>query len=256
MKPFQRGFASANLLAYPHSWRITSPLDRQSCSSEDPTMKLLSVNVGLPRTITVGDRNVTTGIFKSPRSERVRVHTLGLEGDGQADLENHGGIHKAIYSYPVEHYAYWSRELGRNDFSYGQFGENLTVEGLTEENVHVGDMFRIGDVLLEVTQPRVPCYKLAIKMKLPEFPKIFAATGRTGFYQRVLSPGELGAGDSLERVKVDARGVTVRELMEVMYFKRENVELMERAVAIPALTPSWRDELRERLGLAVNCRDE
>lgn len=214
-------------------------------------MKLLSVNVGLPAVITTGNRNVTTGIFKSPRSERIRVHNLGLEGDGQADLENHGGIHKAVYSYPVEHYAYWSRELGRNDFSFGQFGENFTVEGFTEENVHVGDMFRVGDVLLEVTQPRVPCYKLAIRMNLPEFPKLFAASGRTGFYQRVLSQGEVGAGDVLERVKIDPRGVTVKELMDVMYFKRENLELMERAVAIPALTPSWRDELKERLGLPV-----
>ncbi|MDB6121706.1 MAG: molybdenum cofactor biosysynthesis protein [Pedosphaera sp.] len=216
-------------------------------------MKLLSVNVSMPKEIVVGDKVVVTGIFKTPISGRVQVGTLGLQGDGQADLENHGGIYKAVYTYPAEHYAYWAHELGRNDFSFGQFGENLTVEGWIEDQVHIGDVFRIGSVLLEVTQPRVPCYKLAAKMNLPTFPKLFAKSGRVGFYQRVLSKGALAAGDGIERVKTNEQGVTVREIMDVMYFQRNNVELMKRAIAIPALTPSWRDEFKERLGMALNA---
>jgi MOSC domain-containing protein YiiM len=216
-------------------------------------MKLLSVNVSIPKEIVIGDKVVATGIFKTPVSGRVQVGTLGLQGDGQADLENHGGIYKAVYSYPAEHYAYWTQELKRADFSFGQFGENLTVEGWTEDQVHIGDVFRIGSVLLEVTQPRVPCFKLAIKMNLPTFPKLFAKSGRIGFYQRVLSEGTLATGDVIERIKTDAQGMTVREVMDLMYFQRNNVELMNRAIAIPALTPGWRDEFKERLGMALDA---
>lgn len=211
-------------------------------------MKLLSINISLPKEVTGQGRTFSTGIFKTPVAERVKVHSLGLEGDGQADLENHGGIHKAVYGYPFEHYEYWSAQLGRNDFGFGQFGENLTVQGWLEDEVHIGDMFRIGEVAMEITQPRVPCYKLAVKLGLPEFPKLFAASGRIGFYMRVLATGEIGAGDIMERVKVDSRGVTVRELMDVMYFKKNNLDVMSRAVQIPALTPSWREDLKRRLG--------
>ncbi|EEF62217.1 MOSC domain containing protein [Pedosphaera parvula Ellin514] len=216
---------------------------------DSKVMKVLSINVSLPREVTGQGKTFSTGIFKIPVEGRIKVHSLGLEGDGQADLENHGGIHKAVYSYPFEHYEYWAGELGRNDFSFGQFGENLTISGWLEDGVHIGDMFRIGEVLLEISQPRVPCYKLAVKMNLPEFPKHFAASGRIGFYLRVLAPGEIGAGDAMERVKIDSRGVTVREMMDVMYFKRHNEEIMRKAITIPALTPSWRDELKQRLGM-------
>ncbi|HEX4645016.1 MAG TPA: MOSC domain-containing protein [Verrucomicrobiae bacterium] len=210
-------------------------------------MKVVSVNVSLPRAVPHGDRTVVTGIFKTAVSHRVKVGTLGLAGDGQADLENHGGLHKAVYAYPVEHYSFWSRELGRNDFVHGQFGENLTVEGLAENEVFIGNIYRIGGVLVEVTQPRVPCYKLALRMNLPDFPKRFAASGRTGFYLRVLEEGELGAGDAIESVKTDPRALSVHALMRLMYFERDNFELAEKALGIPALTPSWRDELKERL---------
>jgi MOSC domain-containing protein YiiM len=210
-------------------------------------MKLISVNVSLPRTVSIGGKPVPTGIFKEASLGRSQVRTLGLVGDGQADLQNHGGIHKAVYSYPFEHYEYWSQELGRNDFVPGQFGENLTVQGLDEDQVRIGDVFRIGEVLLEVTQPRVPCFKLAHKMAMPEFPKLFAASGRVGFYQRVLAEGELGAGDAIERIKTDSDAVTVRALMHLMYFDRENFALTEKVVRLPALTPSWREELQERL---------
>ena len=127
-------------------------------------MKLLSVNVSLPREISHGGRTVTTGIFKQPVDGRVMLGTLNLEGDGQADLVGHGGVYKAAYVYSMENYAYWERELGRSDFGFGQFGENFTVEGMADEAIHIGDVFRIGDALVEVSQPRVPCFKLAIRM--------------------------------------------------------------------------------------------
>ncbi len=210
-------------------------------------MKLLSVNVSAARAIVHQGKTVMTGIYKEPFPGKVKIQMLGLAGDAQADLENHGGIYKAVYSYPVEHYDFWSRELGRNDFTFGQFGENLTTSGVNEDDVHIGDTFRIGEVLLEVTQPRVPCFKLAIKMNLPAFPKQFMASGRYGFYQRVLAEGEVRVGDAIERVKTDPRGVTIREMMRVMYMDREDFAVIEQAVGIPALTPSWRDELKERL---------
>ena len=215
-------------------------------ATHDP-MKLVSVNVSAPRPISYDGKTVMTGIFKEPVAGRVKLHTLGLDGDAQADLECHGGIYKAVYTYPFEHYDYWARELGRNDFAFGQFGENLTVAGFSEDDVHVGDMFRVGDALLEVTQPRVPCFKLAYKLGVPDFPKRFTHSGRTGFYQRVLAEGEVGAGDAIERVKTDPRGVTVRDMMRIMHIDREDFSLMEKAVGIPALTPSWREELKARL---------
>ena len=143
-------------------------------------MKLLSVNVSLPKEINFKGKTVRTGIFKKPVQGPVRVNKLNLEGDGQADLVGHGGEFRAVYVYSFDNYAYWERELDRKDFQYGQFGENFTVEGMLDEEVHVGDIFRIGTALFQVTQPRVPCYKLAIKM------------GVEGFYSRILESGRLG----------------------------------------------------------------
>jgi MOSC domain-containing protein YiiM len=210
-------------------------------------MKLVSVNIAPLRAIPHGGNPVMTGIFKEPVTGRIPMQTLGLAGDNQADLQNHGGIHKAVYSYPVEHYEFWSRELGRNDFVFGQFGENLTVSGLSEDDVHIGDMFRVGNALLEVTQPRVPCFKLALKMNVPDFVKRFTQSGRTGFYQRVLVEGEVGAGDSIERVKTDPRRVTVRQMMQLKHIPPPDFSIMEKAVNIPALTPGWRDDFKGRL---------
>lgn len=210
-------------------------------------MKLLSVNVGMPRGISYRGETVMTGIFKEPVAGKVFVRKLGLDGDKQADLSVHGGIHKAVYAYPFEHYGYWAGELGREDFAYGQFGENLTVFGLLEDNVHIGDQFHIGTAVLEVTQPRVPCFKIAVKMGLPKFPKLFTASGRTGFYHRVLQEGEISAGDTIECIKVDPAKVSVREMMRIMHTDRDDFAAMEKAMTVPALTPSWREELEELL---------
>jgi MOSC domain-containing protein YiiM len=210
-------------------------------------MKLLSVNVSPPAEVLHGDKIVTTGIFKEPVNGRVMLRTLNLDGDGQADLIGHGGIYKAAYAYSVENYDNWKRELGGTDFAFGQFGENFTVEGMTEDEIHVGDVFRVGDALVEVTQPRVPCYKLGIKMGLSRFEKKFLANCRVGFYLRVLQEGEVGAGDSIDRLKTDPERMTVREICHLLYFDSGNLEGARKALRIHALSPGWRQSFEERV---------
>jgi MOSC domain-containing protein YiiM len=210
-------------------------------------MKLLSVNVSPPREVVYGSKAVTTGIFKEPIHGRIMLGTLNLVGDGQADLVGHGGVYKAAYAYSVENYEYWKRELGRADLAFGQFGENFTVEGMLEDEVHVGDVYRVGGALVEVTQPRVPCYKLGIKMGLRGFEKMFLASYRVGFYLRVLEEGEVGAGDVLDRVRTDPERMTVREICRLLYFDPENLEGARKALRIRALSPGWRRSFEERL---------
>ena len=174
------------------------------------TPTLLSVNVALPRTVESRGRQILTGIFKEPVLSRVHVARLNLDGDRQADLTVHGGPDKAVYVYDLSGYAHWRRELSR-ELPYGQFGENLTVEGMPEAEVRIGDAYRIGTALLQVSQPRSPCFKLAMKMEMPTFPRMFLAAGRTGFYFRVLEEGEVGAGDAIELVSREAGEITVLE---------------------------------------------
>jgi MOSC domain-containing protein YiiM len=207
------------------------------------TMRLLSVNVSPPKAVPHGGKIVTTGIFKQPVEGPVRLRTLNLDGDGQADLKNHGGIHKAVYAYSIENYDYWRRELRRDDFTYGQFGENFTVEGMLEDAVHVGDVFRVGEAVVSVSEPRVPCAKLALKMDLPTFPKLFLASERVGFYLRVLREGEVRAGDSIERVTMDPERMTVQEFVHLAYFDEGNLEGVRKALRIAALPPDWREWL-------------
>jgi MOSC domain-containing protein YiiM len=213
-------------------------------------MKLLSVNVSPPKEVVHGGETVKTGIFKEPIRGRVMLGTLNLDGDGQADLVGHGGVYKAAYAYPVENYEYWKRELGRTDFAFGQFGENFTVEGMTEGEIHIGDVFRVGGALVEVTQPRVPCYKLGIKMGVRGFEKAFLASYRVGYYLRVLEEGEVGAGDAPERVRADPELMTVREMCRLLYFDPENLEGARKALRISALSPGWRQSFEGRLAKA------
>ncbi|MBA4117195.1 MAG: MOSC domain-containing protein [Rubrobacter sp.] len=210
-------------------------------------MELLSVNVSPPTEIPHGSGTVSTGIFKEPVAGRIMLRALNLDGDGQADLANHGGIYRAAYAYSIENYDYWRRELGRADLAFGQFGENFTVEGMLEDDVHIGDVFRVGDALVEVTQPRPPCFKLGIKMGMAVFPKLFLASGRVGFYLRVLGEGEVGAGDVFDRVQSDPERMTVREMSHLLFFDPENLEGAKRALRIRALSPGWRDSFEERL---------
>jgi MOSC domain-containing protein YiiM len=213
-------------------------------------MKLLSVNVSRPREVAHGSETVKTGIFKEPVEGRVMLGTLNLDGDGQADLVGHGGIYKAAYAYSVENYEYWKRELGREDLAFGQFGENFTVEGMPEDEVHIGDVFRVGGALVEVTQPRVPCYKLGLKMGLKGFEKMFLASCRVGFYLRVLEEGEVGVGDGLDRVRIDPERITVREMCHLLYFDPRNLQGARKAIRIRALSPGWRQSFEERLAKA------
>lgn len=210
-------------------------------------MKLLSVNVSQLATVAYRGRSVTTGIFKTPVSHRVTVQRMNLEGDRQADLSVHGGTDKAVYIYPFEHYATWAHELGRNDLTFGQFGENLTVEGMLEETVHIGDTFRVGRALLEVTQPRVPCYKLGLKMGSAQFPKKFLTSYRTGYYVRVLEEGTLGAGDSIERITMDREAVTIRQAVCLAFFEQKDVAMLEKVLRIRALSQDWRTMFQEQL---------
>ena len=213
-------------------------------------MKLLSVNVSLPKEVPYKGKAIRTGIFKEAVQDRVKLRSLNLDGDGQADLVGHGGIHKAVHVYSIENYDHWKRELGRDDFSYGQFGENFTVEGMLEDKVHVGDVFRVGTALVEVTQPRVPCSKLAMKMGMPEFLKVFMPSERVGFYFLVLEEGEVGAGDALERVKVGPEQMTVREMFHLLYFAKQKLEGARKALRIPAMSPGWRGAFEQIVGKA------
>ncbi len=215
-------------------------------------MKLLSVNVSLPRDVPHMGKTVSTGIFKEAVTGRLILRTLNLEGDGQADLENHGGVYKAVYAYTVEHYDHWKRELRRSDLAPGQFGENFTVEGMAEDDVHIGDVFRVGGALVQVTQPRAPCYKLGLKMGMPRFSKMFLASGRVGFYLRVLEEGEVGAGDVIERVRMDPERLTVSEMNRLLYVTPDDCQTLERALRIEALSPRRRAAFEERLGR--NCQ--
>ena len=213
-------------------------------------MKLLSVSVSLRKEVPYMGKTVATGIFKAPVSDRVMLRTLNLDGDQQVDLKGHGGIYKAACVYTIENYEYWERELGRSDFSFPQFGENFTVEGMPEDHVHVGDIFRVGNALVEVTQPRVPCFRLGIKMENPKFPKMFLQSCRVGFYFRVLEEGEVGAGDIIELVRKDPEGMSVRAVCHLYYFDPKNLEDCKRAIRIKALSPGWREGFEERLTAA------
>ena len=210
-------------------------------------MKLLSVNVSQPKEVSYNGKRIKTGIFKEPVAGRTMMRRLNLDGDGQGDPSVHGGIHKAVYVYPIEHYDYWKGELGRADLTFGKFGENLTVEGLLENTVHIGDVFRIGEALVEVSQPRVPCFKLGIKMRDPQIVKPFLQSERVGFYVRVLEEGEVGAGDAIERTKVGEGQMTVKEIVHLRHFDITNLEAAEKAANLPALTPSWCDSFKEIL---------
>lgn len=210
-------------------------------------MKLLSVNLSLPQTVEYLGKIVATGIFKKPVEGRVPLFAGNLKGDGQADRKNHGGACKAVYVYPFEHYAVWARELAREGFALGQFGENFTVEGMLESRVQIGDQFQIGDAAIEVTQPRVPCFKLAMKMGQEDFPKRFLASDRTGFYCRVLKEGEVGAGDAILRIATDPQGVSVQATNRLMFREKGDLEGAMRALHLPALSPGWRTVFENRL---------
>ncbi len=202
--------------------------------------RLLSVNVGLPRDIVWKGRTVHTGIWKNPLRGRCRVGRLNLEGDGQGDLAGHGGEQRAVFVYQVGSYRYWQEQLKRTEFVHGQFGENFTVEGLPDDAVCIGDRYQIGTALFEVTQPRVTCYRVGIRMNEPRMPALLTSSGRPGFYLRVLREGEVGAGDEIVKVGEAGALMTVAEINALLYSPNHMRDRLERALRIEALSPGWR----------------
>jgi len=211
-------------------------------------MKVISVNVGLPRDVGWQGGTATTAIYKQPIDGRVKVRSLNLEGDRQADLSVHGGPDKAVYGYPAEHYPFWRAEFPGIEMAYGMFGENFTVEGLLEDEIHIGDRLHIGTAEFQVTQPRLPCYKLGIKFGRQDIIPRFLKSLRSGFYLAVLQEGEVAAGDAIEVVSRTSGNITVADVVRI-YADRQNrnLDLVNRALYTEALPASWRDYLARRL---------
>ena len=210
-------------------------------------MKVLSVNVGHPQEYEWLGQRVTTAIFKSPVEDPVVVSTLNLEGDRQADLSVHGGLNKAVYAYPHEHYVYWEAQLPDYRLTPGNFGENLTLEGVSEDAVHIGDHLQIGTALFTVTQPRSPCYKLGIRFAREDMTKRFYASRRFGFYLRVRREGVVQAGAEVAVVGRDANAVSVADVISLFTGDSRDRDLLNRALKVSALPEGWRNGLRERL---------
>ncbi|MEA2780495.1 MAG: hypothetical protein QOK29_2039, partial [Rhodospirillaceae bacterium] len=202
--------------------------------------RLLSVNVGLPRDIAWHGKTVRTAIWKAPVAERRMVRRLNVDGDGQGDLAGHGGEQRAVFVYQTDSYRYWQDRLGRSDFTYGQFGENFTVDGLSDDEVCIGDRYRIGDAVFEVTQPRVTCYRVGIRMNEPQMAALLVAHGRPGFYFRVLVEGEVEAGDEIVQVATGSERMTVSEVNALLYMPGHPRSRLEQALRISALSEGWR----------------
>ncbi|MDE1996648.1 MAG: MOSC domain-containing protein, partial [Rhizobiaceae bacterium] len=203
-------------------------------------VRLLSVNVGLPRDIVWQGKTVNTAIWKAPVDGARMVRRLNIDGDGQADRAGHGGERRAVFVYQTESYKYWEKYLGRSDFVYGQFGENFTVDGLADADVCIGDRYRVGGAVFEVTQPRVTCYRLGIRMDVPEMAALVVKHGRPGFYFRVIQEGEVQAGDEVVQVASGPEGMTVAEINALLYKPGHPRDQLERALRIPALSSGWR----------------
>jgi len=215
-------------------------------------MRLISVNVGLPRVVMSNGDPVSTGIFKEPVAGRVMLRTLNLDGDRQADLSVHGGPSKAVYAYPSEHYAYWKQELPEMKLPWGMFGENFTTAGLFESELSIGDKFRVGSAVVMVTEPRMPCYKLGIKFGRSDIVQKFLASERSGFYFAVLKEGEVGVGDPIERMEKSERSVRVSDITQLYTHEKHNVGLLRRAIEVEALPESWKIYFQHRLEKLTN----
>jgi MOSC domain-containing protein YiiM len=209
--------------------------------------RLLSVNVGLPRDVTWNGKTVRTSVWKSPVSGRRMVRKLDIDGDAQADLAGHGGEQRAVFVYQMDSYHYWQSFLDRSDFTFGQFGENFTVEGLLDSEVCVGDRYRIGDAIFEVTQPRVTCYRVGIRMNEPRMPALLVAHHRPGFYFRVLQEGEVGAGDDIVKITDGPERMSVADVDALLYLPGPSREQLQRALRIPALSKGWQGSFRAML---------
>ena len=208
--------------------------------------KLISVQVGRPRTVNQHGQEVSSGIFKAPVEKQLKLRELNLDGDQQADLTVHGGQNKAVYAYPSEHYPFWKKELPGVNLPWGAFGENFTTSGLLENSVCIGDRFQIGSAEVVVTQPRLPCFKLNLKFDRHDMIQRFLASHRSGFYLRVLREGEVGAGDEIAQTHHDENRVSVLDTMRIYLGESDSSELLHRALQVEYLSPSWRKDFSER----------
>ncbi len=210
-------------------------------------MKLISLNVGQSAEVEFNGKTFSTAIFKCPVSGRRPVGTRGVEGDQQADLKHHGGTDKAVFVYAHDYYAHWAQVLDRNDLTPGIFGENFTVSGLTDDQVQVGDVYRVGEAVIQVSQPRAPCYKLSARLNDATIPEAYLKSGMVGFYVRILEAGTVAAGDAIDVVRRAENSMTVRELSQLYHFDHENMAEMRRALQIASLADAWREPLQQRL---------
>jgi MOSC domain-containing protein YiiM len=213
-------------------------------------LRLLSLNVGLPREVRFQGELVTTGIFKEPVRGRVRIRKLNIDGDKQADLKVHGGVDKAVYAYAREHYDYWRQELPGISLPWGMFGENFTTEGMFEEMVNIGDQFKIGTAKLVATQPRMPCYKLGVKFGRMDIIKKFLASGLTGIYFKVIREGEIEQGDEIKLIKKDENNVTIKDIVNLYTINKDDLQTMQRAIKVKDLPNGWKNHFLEQLGEA------
>ncbi|HEQ3528744.1 MOSC domain-containing protein [Bacillus thuringiensis serovar kyushuensis] len=217
--------------------------------------QLLSLNIGLPKEVIYGGKVIHTGINKKQVKEPVYLSFVKFNGDGQADLVHHGGVDKAVCVYTGDHYPYWEKELNQ-DLVYGAFGENITVSGMREEDVCIGDMFELGEAIVQVTQPRQPCFKLAKKYNIPKLPLYFQETGYTGFYFRVLKEGWVSSVDTLKSLQSDPKGVSIAFANRIMHKEKQNIEGVKRILEVNALSSSWRKSFEKRIsGEEINTKE-
>jgi MOSC domain-containing protein YiiM len=221
-------------------------LDHVLKKNKKKMMKVISLNVALPRLLAYEGQTMNTGIFKKPVEGAVMLRRLDFDGDRQADLTVHGGPEKAVYAYPAEHYPFWKKELPGMDLPWGMFGENLTIEGMSETDTHIGDRFRVGKALVAVTQPRMPCFKLAAKFKRDDIVKRFLQSGRSGFYFSVIEEGLVAAGDTIERIHEDANGISVSDINKA-FRTGKDVALLRRITELEALPLDWREHFMLKL---------
>lgn len=214
-------------------------------------MKILSLNVARPRLIRYRDETINTGIFKEPVTGPVQLRSLNLDGDRQADLSVHGGPFKAVYGYPLEHYAFWRQELPDASLPWGMFGENFTTQDLLEDDLHVGDRFQVGAAMVMVRQPRVPCYKLAAKFQRDDILERFLVSGRSGFYFSVEQEGTVAADDDFQLLTRNEQGVTIAEMNRLFAHDRYNQDLLRKAIETEALPDDWREYFRKRIDRAL-----
>src|SRR3954470_16165791 len=242
------------------------PMTTASCSEKTRTgsgkvqgvhmARLLSVNVGRPREIAWRGKTVYTSVWKQPIEGRRLVQRLNVDGDAQGDLHGHGGEHRAVFVYQLDSYHHWERELKRGDFTFGQFGENFTVEGLPDSEVCIGDRYRIGGALFEVTQPRVTCYRVGIRMDEPRMAALLVAHYRPGFYFRVLEEGEVGAGDDIVKMVDGPERITVAEVDGLLYLPGRSRKELQRALSVPALSKGWQGSFQAMLEQDLSSKAE